>query len=208
MDVILSGRFLSAREALDGGLVARVVAQEAWLDEAKRVAREIAAKSPVALRLAKEAVEPRVRGPAAARHRVRAAAFYLALSSEDATRGPQRVRREAEAGVPGPLGRELDGDGVERQRFALADDVEPHGRFDPVGRHQALEVVDGRDGRAVDGDDEVLRPHAGARRRPVRDDLDDLDRRLAAERPRDARRQRPRRRPRRRGTRVGSARRS
>src|SRR5437763_7137576 len=57
MDVILTGRFLSAEEALAAGLVARVVPREAWLDEAKRVARAIAAKSPVAVRLAKEAVD-------------------------------------------------------------------------------------------------------------------------------------------------------
>src|SRR5439155_8662429 len=31
MDVILSGRFLSAQEALAAGLVSRVVAKEAWL---------------------------------------------------------------------------------------------------------------------------------------------------------------------------------
>ena len=36
MDVILTGRFLTAREAEAAGLVARVVAAEAWLDEAKR----------------------------------------------------------------------------------------------------------------------------------------------------------------------------
>ena len=52
MDLILTGRMLSAREALSFGLVARVVAQEAWLTEAKRVAAEIAAKSPVSVRLA------------------------------------------------------------------------------------------------------------------------------------------------------------
>src|SRR5919108_837438 len=57
MDVILSGRRLSAREALAAGLVARVVAREAWLEEAKRVAREIAARGPVATRLAKESVD-------------------------------------------------------------------------------------------------------------------------------------------------------
>src|SRR5213076_3039052 len=56
MDVILRGRRLSAREALAAGLVARVVAKEAWLDEAKRVARDIASKGPVATRLAKESV--------------------------------------------------------------------------------------------------------------------------------------------------------
>ena len=35
MDMILSGRRLSAREAVQAGLVARVVAKEAWLEEAK-----------------------------------------------------------------------------------------------------------------------------------------------------------------------------
>ena len=36
MDVILSGRFLTAQEALAAGLVARVVGEDEWLDEAKR----------------------------------------------------------------------------------------------------------------------------------------------------------------------------
>src|SRR5205823_11950110 len=63
MDVILSGRFLDAREALAAGLVARVVAREAWLEEAKRVAREIASKGPVATRLAKEAVDRAYEAP-------------------------------------------------------------------------------------------------------------------------------------------------
>ena len=61
MDVILTGRFLSANEALRAGLVARVVAREAWLDEAKRVARAIAAKSPVSVRLGEGVGRPRVR---------------------------------------------------------------------------------------------------------------------------------------------------
>ena len=63
MDVILSGRFLSADEALRAGLVARVVAKEAWLEEAKRVARDIASKGPIAIRLAKEAVDRAHEGP-------------------------------------------------------------------------------------------------------------------------------------------------
>ena len=39
MDMVLTGRILTAHEALSAGLVARVVAREAWLDEARRVAR-------------------------------------------------------------------------------------------------------------------------------------------------------------------------
>ena len=42
--------------ALAAGLVARVVAKEAWLAEAKLIARDIAEKGPVASRLAKESV--------------------------------------------------------------------------------------------------------------------------------------------------------
>lgn len=87
MDVILSGRFLSAREALDFGLVSRVVATEAWLDEAKRLAREIAKQSPVALRLAKEAVNSAYEGPLRLGVEYERQAFALALSSEDAQEG-------------------------------------------------------------------------------------------------------------------------
>jgi enoyl-CoA hydratase len=87
MDVILSGRRLSAREALDAGLVARVVAREAWLDEAKRVAREIAAKAPVATRLAKEAVDRAHEGGLTLGLDYERRALYLAFSSADAREG-------------------------------------------------------------------------------------------------------------------------
>src|SRR4249920_1702684 len=49
MDMVLSGRTLSATEARDAGLVARVVAPEAWRDETLAVCRTIATKSPIAL---------------------------------------------------------------------------------------------------------------------------------------------------------------
>jgi enoyl-CoA hydratase len=87
MDVILSGRFLSAKEALRAGLVARVVAKEAWLEEAKRVARDIAAKGPVATRLAKEAVDRAFEGPLALGVEYERRLLYLALASEDAEEG-------------------------------------------------------------------------------------------------------------------------
>jgi enoyl-CoA hydratase len=87
MDVILSGRFLSADEALRAGLVARVVAKEAWLDEAKRVARDVAAKGPVATRLAKEGVDRAFEGPLALGVEYERRLLYLALASEDAKEG-------------------------------------------------------------------------------------------------------------------------
>ena len=87
MDMILTGRMISAREALGFGLVARVVAKEAWLDEAKRVAHEIAAKGPIAVRLAKEAVDKAFEAPLAVGVEFERRAFYLARASEDATEG-------------------------------------------------------------------------------------------------------------------------
>ncbi len=89
MDVILSGRTLSAQEALAAGLVARVVAREAWLDEAKRVAREIAARGPVATRLAKEAVDRSYEAPLSLGLEYERRLLYLAFASEDAREGLQ-----------------------------------------------------------------------------------------------------------------------
>ena len=87
MDMILTGRTLSAREALSFGLVARVVAKEAWLDEAKRVAAEIAAKGPVAVRLAKEAVDEAFESPLSSGVALERRSFFLARASDDATEG-------------------------------------------------------------------------------------------------------------------------
>jgi enoyl-CoA hydratase len=87
MDVILSGRFLTAPEALSAGLVARVVAKEAWLDEARRVARDIAAKGAVATRLAKEAVDRAFETPLTLGVEYERRLLYLALASEDAKEG-------------------------------------------------------------------------------------------------------------------------
>ena len=129
------------------------------------------------VRLAKEAVNSAFEAPLAARHRVRAPGVLPRARVRGRDGRPQRVRREAEAGLQGPLGRELDGDA--RRASALspfADDVEPHGRLDPVADViRRCRSSTSLTGVAVDADDQVLRPDAGARRRPVRDDLHDLD---------------------------------
>ena len=56
LELILTGEMIDAREALRIGLVNRVVAQGELLDEARQLARKIAAKGLVALQLCKEAV--------------------------------------------------------------------------------------------------------------------------------------------------------
>jgi enoyl-CoA hydratase len=87
MDVILSGRFLSAREAQAAGLVSRVVEREAWLEEAKRLAGTIAEKSPLALRLAKEAVNRAFEGSLQLGVEYERRSFAIALGTDDAREG-------------------------------------------------------------------------------------------------------------------------
>jgi enoyl-CoA hydratase len=87
MDVILSGRFLTAEEAERAGLVARVVAREAWLEEAKAVARAIAEKGPIAQRLAKESVNRAYESTLETGLDYERKALYLSFASEDAREG-------------------------------------------------------------------------------------------------------------------------
>jgi enoyl-CoA hydratase len=101
MDVILSGRRLSAHEALAAGLVARVVAKEAWLDEAKRLARDIAEKGPVATRLAKESVDRAHETTLTAGLEAERRALYLAFASEDAREGPTAFTEKRKPGFRG-----------------------------------------------------------------------------------------------------------
>ena len=56
MDVVLGGRFLSATEAMQHGLVSRVVPREHWFTEALNVAKKLATMPPIALRNAKASV--------------------------------------------------------------------------------------------------------------------------------------------------------
>jgi len=56
MEMVLNNRWLSGQEALQYGLVNRVVPVERYLDEALQLANEIAARAPLAVRLGKEAI--------------------------------------------------------------------------------------------------------------------------------------------------------
>ena len=56
MEMVLTGTFIDAWEAERRGLANRVVPPEVLLDEAKRLAFELAEKPPISLRLAKECV--------------------------------------------------------------------------------------------------------------------------------------------------------
>jgi enoyl-CoA hydratase len=87
MEIILTGRMLSADEAFDMGLITRVVSPELVLDEAMALAREIAAKAPVAVRLAKESVLKAFDTTIEGGLEFERKAFYLLFASNDQREG-------------------------------------------------------------------------------------------------------------------------
>lgn len=87
MDVILSGRFLSAQEALDHGLVSRVVPREHFFTEAVKVAHAIASKGPIALRFAKEGVLKAFETPLSEGLEYERKLFYMLFATEDQKEG-------------------------------------------------------------------------------------------------------------------------
>jgi enoyl-CoA hydratase len=89
MDMVLTGRSLSANEARDAGLVARVVAPEAWRDETLAVCRTIATKSPLALQMAREAINAAFETTLRSGIEQERRAFHVLFASEDQSEGMQ-----------------------------------------------------------------------------------------------------------------------
>ena len=87
MDVILTGRFLTAKEALAAGLVSRVVPREHFFTETMRVAHDMAAKGPIALKLAKESVLKAFDGTLAEGLEYERKLFYMLFATEDQKEG-------------------------------------------------------------------------------------------------------------------------
>lgn len=87
MELVLTGRFLSAEEAKNYGLVNKVVPVEMYMYEAVQLAKEIAAMSPIATMLAKEAVNRSFETFLDEGLHFERKNFYLAFASEDQKEG-------------------------------------------------------------------------------------------------------------------------
>lgn len=87
MEMVLTGRFISAAEAHEAGLVSKVVAKEQFLAEAMRLAHQIASKPPMALKLAKEAVLAVDEMPLAAGIEYERKLFYSLFATQDQKEG-------------------------------------------------------------------------------------------------------------------------
>ena len=87
MEMILTGQSITAREAEKHGLVNKVVPVEAYFEEAKKLALQIAQKAPVAVRLAKEAVLKSFDTPLEEGLQFERRNFYLLFTTEDMREG-------------------------------------------------------------------------------------------------------------------------
>ncbi len=87
MEMVLNNRNLTAEEALHYGLVNRVVPVERCLDEALELANEIAARAPLAVRLAKEAVNAAFESFLSDGMANERRSFYLLFASQDQKEG-------------------------------------------------------------------------------------------------------------------------
>ncbi len=87
MEMVLTGRFITAEEAYRAGLVNKVVPAELYLEEAVALAREVAKKSPLAVRLAKEAVNFAFQSFLNEGLHFERKNFYLLFASEDQKEG-------------------------------------------------------------------------------------------------------------------------
>jgi len=87
MEMILNNRTLSASEALQFGLVNRIVPVERFLEESLSLAAEIASRAPLAVVAAKEAVSHAFESPLSAGLAEERRLFYALFDSDDQKEG-------------------------------------------------------------------------------------------------------------------------
>jgi enoyl-CoA hydratase len=98
MELILTGATISADEALRYGLVNRVAPVESFLPEARRLARTVAEKAPIAVQLAKEAIRTAAETTLREGYAIELRNFYLLFDTEDQQEGMRAFieKRKAE----------------------------------------------------------------------------------------------------------------
>ena len=87
MEMILTGKSISADEAYRIGLVNHVVPPESLMDEAKKIATDIASKPPISIRSAKEAILKAQDTTLEVGLEFERKAFYMLFATEDGKEG-------------------------------------------------------------------------------------------------------------------------
>ena len=101
MEMVLTGKFISAEEANSYGLVNRVVPIELYLEEAMKLAGDIAEMSPIASMLAKESVNRSFETHLDEGLHFERKNFYMAFASEDQKEGMQAFVEKRKAKFKG-----------------------------------------------------------------------------------------------------------
>jgi enoyl-CoA hydratase len=87
MEMVLTGRFITAEEAYRVGLVNKIVPVEVLLQETVKIAKLIATKSPIAVKLAKESVVKAFETTLDEGLQFERKNFYLSFASDDQKEG-------------------------------------------------------------------------------------------------------------------------
>ena len=87
MEMVLTGKFIKADEALAAGLINKVVPVDLYLTEAVRLAQEVASMSPIAAKLAKESVNQAFNTSLDQGLQFERKNFYLLFASQDQKEG-------------------------------------------------------------------------------------------------------------------------
>ncbi|MCG8403797.1 MAG: enoyl-CoA hydratase-related protein [Phycisphaerales bacterium] len=101
MELILTGRFFGAKEAYEMGLATRVVPTEVYLEEAVSLAKEIAERSPMAVRFAKETVLKAFESPLSEGLDYERKMFYMLFGTEDQKEGMKAFMEKRKAEYTG-----------------------------------------------------------------------------------------------------------
>jgi enoyl-CoA hydratase/carnithine racemase len=87
MDLVLTGRRIDAKEALDAGLINLVTKKTEWLSEALELAGRVARRPPLATRLAKQAVVAADETSLSAGLEMERRLYELSMATEDRVEG-------------------------------------------------------------------------------------------------------------------------
>ena len=97
MEMVLNNRHLTAKEALQYGLVNKVVPDELYLEETLKLAAEIAARAPLAIRFGKEMVNQAFETSLAEGIADERRNFYFLFGTEDQKEGMKAFVEKREA---------------------------------------------------------------------------------------------------------------
>jgi len=101
MEMVLTGKFIDAQRAYEMGMVNRIVPVELYLEEAVKLATDIAQRSPLAVQAAKESVLKAFETPLQEGLAFERKNFYMLFATEDQKEGMSAFVEKRKANFKG-----------------------------------------------------------------------------------------------------------